>query len=56
MTYDIESKLRAHLTNHNWDQRDIARVVSLCGIARANTLAAAKRVANRWSEEHTQEV
>ena len=54
MTYDIESKLRAHLTDQGWHQRDIGTAVSQCGTLRADTFAAAKRVASRWLEDKSQ--
>ena len=54
MTYDTESKLRARLTDQGWRQRDIGTVVSRCGALRADTFAAAKRVASRWLEDKSQ--
>jgi S-ribosylhomocysteine lyase LuxS involved in autoinducer biosynthesis len=54
MTYDIESKLRAHLTGLGWYQCDIAAVVSQCGTLRTNTFARAKHVASRWLENKRQ--
>ena len=54
MNYDIESKLRARLTDQGWHQSDIAAVVSRCGTLRADTFAAAKHVASRWLEDKRQ--
>ncbi len=46
MTYDIESKLRAYLTDLEWDQRDIATVVQAA--SRCETIQDAQQCATDW--------
>ena len=52
MTYDIETRLRAHLTTLGWDQRDILSAVRHA--SGATNLGAAERMADEWRESTPQ--
>ncbi len=49
MTYDLETKLREHLTERGWDQRDIRAAVRRA--SSASTLKNALAAAEAWKAE-----